>query len=61
MPLRILQIGISVAVERDWVTCIAHGDGAKLTQLNTCVLSSLMLRVRGRRSEAGTFRGSSSC
>lgn len=30
-----LQIGISVAVERDWVTTIAKGDGATLTRLNT--------------------------
>ncbi|KPV76171.1 uncharacterized protein RHOBADRAFT_34793 [Rhodotorula graminis WP1] len=35
MAQNLATIGISVAVERDWVTCIAQGDGAKLTQLNT--------------------------
>ncbi|GAA6025360.1 hypothetical protein JCM11491_002746 [Sporobolomyces phaffii] len=33
--LNLATIGISVAVERDWVTCIARGDGAVLTKLNT--------------------------
>ncbi|GAA5840724.1 hypothetical protein JCM5353_005745 [Sporobolomyces roseus] len=33
--LNLATIGISVAVERDWVTCIAQGDGAVLTKLNT--------------------------
>ncbi|GAA6008465.1 hypothetical protein JCM10207_007121 [Rhodosporidiobolus poonsookiae] len=35
MLLNLATIGISVAVERDWVTAIAKGDGAILTQLNT--------------------------
>ncbi|GAA5975498.1 hypothetical protein JCM10908_005179 [Rhodotorula pacifica] len=35
MGLNLASIGISVAVERDWVTTIAHGDGATLTRLNT--------------------------
>ncbi|GAA5914652.1 uncharacterized protein JCM6883_001031 [Sporobolomyces salmoneus] len=33
--LNLATIGISVAVERDWVTCIAQGNGAILTKLNT--------------------------
>ncbi|GAA6061409.1 hypothetical protein JCM10212_004467 [Sporobolomyces blumeae] len=33
--LNLATIGISVAVERDWVTCIAAGDGVLLTKLNT--------------------------
>ncbi|GJN87626.1 hypothetical protein Rhopal_000581-T1 [Rhodotorula paludigena] len=33
--LFVIVIGMSVAVERDWVTCIAQGDGAQLTTLNT--------------------------
>ncbi|BGP38845.1 hypothetical protein JCM10449v2_002783 [Rhodotorula kratochvilovae] len=35
MAQNLATIGISVAVERDWVTCIAQGDSAKLTRLNT--------------------------
>ncbi|CEQ41462.1 SPOSA6832_03178, partial [Sporobolomyces salmonicolor] len=35
MLLNLATIGISVAVERDWVTTIAAGDGATLTKLNT--------------------------
>ncbi|GAA5945807.1 hypothetical protein JCM10213_002736 [Rhodosporidiobolus nylandii] len=35
MALNLATIGISVAVERDWVTAIAKGDGAVLTRLNT--------------------------
>ncbi|GAA6020003.1 hypothetical protein JCM8202_004950 [Rhodotorula sphaerocarpa] len=35
MTLNLATIGISVAVERDWVTTIAKGDGATLTRLNT--------------------------
>ncbi|GAA5885225.1 hypothetical protein JCM16303_005963 [Sporobolomyces ruberrimus] len=33
--LNLATIGISVAVERDWVTRIAQGDSALLTKLNT--------------------------
>ncbi|GAA5950123.1 hypothetical protein JCM3765_004204 [Sporobolomyces pararoseus] len=33
--LNLATIGISVAVERDWVTCIAQRDGTVLTKLNT--------------------------
>ncbi|GAA5835722.1 hypothetical protein JCM11251_007408 [Rhodosporidiobolus azoricus] len=35
MALNLATIGVSVAVERDWVTAIAKGDGAILTHLNT--------------------------
>ncbi|GAA5962830.1 hypothetical protein JCM21900_004101 [Sporobolomyces salmonicolor] len=35
MLLNLATIGISVAIERDWVTTIAAGDGATLTKLNT--------------------------
>ncbi|GAA6000247.1 uncharacterized protein JCM10292_004052 [Rhodotorula paludigena] len=35
MLQNLATIGMSVAVERDWVTCIAQGDGARLTTLNT--------------------------
>lgn len=44
------QIGISVAVERDWVTCIAQGDSALLTKLNTFVPYCLLLPAQQRRS-----------
>ncbi|GAA5961411.1 hypothetical protein JCM8115_003438 [Rhodotorula mucilaginosa] len=35
MGLNLASIGISVAVERDWVTTVAQGNGAVLTRLNT--------------------------
>ncbi|GAA5880508.1 hypothetical protein JCM3774_000631 [Rhodotorula dairenensis] len=35
MGLNLASIGISVAIERDWVTTVAQGDGAILTRLNT--------------------------
>ncbi|BGP69235.1 hypothetical protein NBRC10513v2_002578 [Rhodotorula toruloides] len=35
MLLNLATIGISVAVERDWVTVIARGDSNQLTRLNT--------------------------
>ncbi|BGO90469.1 hypothetical protein NBRC10512_006745 [Rhodotorula toruloides] len=35
MLLNLATIGISVAVERDWVTIIARGDSNQLTRLNT--------------------------
>ncbi|WOO81090.1 Solute carrier family 40 member 1 [Vanrija pseudolonga] len=33
--LGLANTGLTVAIERDWVTCIARGDTALLTQLNT--------------------------
>ena len=33
--LKLATVGISVAVERDWVTCIAEGHDEHLTTLNT--------------------------
>lgn len=33
--LKLSTIGITVAVERDWATCIAQGDDGRLTRLNT--------------------------
>ncbi|KAG8883840.1 hypothetical protein FRB98_002779 [Tulasnella sp. 332] len=33
--LKLSTIGISVAVERDWATCIAEGHDGRLTRLNT--------------------------
>jgi solute carrier family 40 (iron-regulated transporter), member 1 len=33
--LKLATTGISVAIERDWVTIIADGDSEKLTRLNT--------------------------
>ncbi|GAA99157.1 hypothetical protein E5Q_05849 [Mixia osmundae IAM 14324] len=33
--LRLSTIAISVAIERDWATCIAQGSSARLTKLNT--------------------------
>lgn len=33
--LKLATVGISVAVERDWVTCIAEGHDEALTTMNT--------------------------
>lgn len=33
--LKLATVGMSVAVERDWVTVIADGGSHRLTQLNT--------------------------